>query len=455
MPPRDVATRARRAPRPGAGRQGRRRRRPRASSTSPSTPRPPASSPASIVEAGADYGHNDSEAGARINLEFVSANPTGPLHIGHTRWAALGDAMCAAAQGLRRHRGHRVLHQRRRRADGQVRRVGAGPAPRASRPRRAATPATTSTSSPPRCSQRGPDLLELPDDEALAAARAIAYPAQFAGHPGHARRLRRRTSTSGSPRLRCTTPAPSSEAVARLREQGHVFDAGRRGLAAHHRLRRRQGPGHDPGQRRADLLRRATPPTTCEEGPRLRREDLPARRRPPRLHRPAEGDRGLRRRRPGPQHRDPDRPAGQPRRRQAVQAGRQHHRAARPGQLARHRRRPLLPGALPGRLPARRSTARSCASRPTRTPCSTCSTRTRGHPTSRNRGRGRRASRGRVRPVPADHATESALLGASSPSSRGSSPRPPSCASRTGSPATSRSSPATSTTGTTAAACGR
>ena len=47
----------------------------------------------SIVAAGAAYGRNDSEAGHTINLEFISANPTGPLHIGHTRWAALGDAM--------------------------------------------------------------------------------------------------------------------------------------------------------------------------------------------------------------------------------------------------------------------------------------------------------------------------------------------------------------------------
>jgi arginyl-tRNA synthetase len=46
-----------------------------------------------IVQAAATYGHNDSEAGHVINLEFVSANPTGPLHIGHTRWAALGDAL--------------------------------------------------------------------------------------------------------------------------------------------------------------------------------------------------------------------------------------------------------------------------------------------------------------------------------------------------------------------------
>ncbi|QAV69124.1 arginine--tRNA ligase [Salinibacterium sp. UTAS2018] len=46
-----------------------------------------------IVEQGEAYGRNESLAGQTINLEFVSANPTGPLHIGHTRWAALGDSL--------------------------------------------------------------------------------------------------------------------------------------------------------------------------------------------------------------------------------------------------------------------------------------------------------------------------------------------------------------------------
>jgi arginyl-tRNA synthetase len=46
-----------------------------------------------IVDAGAAYGRNESEAGHVINLEFVSANPTGPIHLGGTRWAAVGDAL--------------------------------------------------------------------------------------------------------------------------------------------------------------------------------------------------------------------------------------------------------------------------------------------------------------------------------------------------------------------------
>lgn len=46
-----------------------------------------------ILEAGDSYGNNDYLAGRSINLEFVSANPTGPIHLGGTRWAAVGDAL--------------------------------------------------------------------------------------------------------------------------------------------------------------------------------------------------------------------------------------------------------------------------------------------------------------------------------------------------------------------------
>ncbi|UZX03837.1 arginine--tRNA ligase [Arthrobacter sp. CDRTa11] len=46
-----------------------------------------------IVEAGPAYGTTSVLAGHVVNMEFVSANPTGPLHIGHTRWAALGDSI--------------------------------------------------------------------------------------------------------------------------------------------------------------------------------------------------------------------------------------------------------------------------------------------------------------------------------------------------------------------------
>jgi len=48
---------------------------------------------AKILAAGEQYGHLDIYAGQRINLEFVSANPTGPIHLGGTRWAAVGDSL--------------------------------------------------------------------------------------------------------------------------------------------------------------------------------------------------------------------------------------------------------------------------------------------------------------------------------------------------------------------------
>ena len=46
-----------------------------------------------VLAAGTGYGNSAALAGRSINLEFVSANPTGPIHIGGTRWAAVGDAL--------------------------------------------------------------------------------------------------------------------------------------------------------------------------------------------------------------------------------------------------------------------------------------------------------------------------------------------------------------------------
>jgi arginyl-tRNA synthetase len=54
-----------------------------------------------IVEAGSAFGRGTDMAGIKMNLEFVSANPTGPIHLGGTRWAAVGDALARVfeAQG--------------------------------------------------------------------------------------------------------------------------------------------------------------------------------------------------------------------------------------------------------------------------------------------------------------------------------------------------------------------
>jgi len=54
-----------------------------------------------IVETGANYGRGSDLSGVKLNLEFVSANPTGPIHMGGTRWAAVGDSLARVfeAQG--------------------------------------------------------------------------------------------------------------------------------------------------------------------------------------------------------------------------------------------------------------------------------------------------------------------------------------------------------------------
>jgi arginyl-tRNA synthetase len=60
-----------------------------------------------VVSAGSAYGSSQILAGHRFNLEFVSANPTGPLHLGHVRWAAVGDALARVLQ----HTGAEVVRE--------------------------------------------------------------------------------------------------------------------------------------------------------------------------------------------------------------------------------------------------------------------------------------------------------------------------------------------------------
>jgi len=51
-----------------------------------------------IVGLGEAYGQVATMSGSRVNVEFISANPTGPLHLGHTRWAAVGDAIARVVE---------------------------------------------------------------------------------------------------------------------------------------------------------------------------------------------------------------------------------------------------------------------------------------------------------------------------------------------------------------------
>ncbi|MBB5697296.1 arginine--tRNA ligase [Sphingomonas yantingensis] len=62
---------------------------------------------AAIHAAGDDYGRSDVGAGVTVNVEYVSANPTGPMHMGHCRGAVVGDALSS----LLEHIGHRVIRE--------------------------------------------------------------------------------------------------------------------------------------------------------------------------------------------------------------------------------------------------------------------------------------------------------------------------------------------------------
>jgi arginyl-tRNA synthetase len=60
-----------------------------------------------VAQAGADYGRSDRGAGTTVNVEYVSANPTGPMHMGHCRGAVVGDALA----NLLEFAGHRVIRE--------------------------------------------------------------------------------------------------------------------------------------------------------------------------------------------------------------------------------------------------------------------------------------------------------------------------------------------------------
>ena len=181
-----------------------------------------------IVEAGADYGHGDALAGRRINLEFVSANPTGPLHIGHTRWAALGDAMSRVLRAA----GAEVANEYYINDAGtQMDNFGASvlaaakgePTPENGYPGRYIADLAEQVL------EREPHLLQLPDDIALHTAKEIAYELQLAEIRASLERFNvhfdvwmseRRLQDRGDDGL-----SDVDSAVERLRAQGHVYDA--------------------------------------------------------------------------------------------------------------------------------------------------------------------------------------------------------------------------------------
>jgi arginyl-tRNA synthetase len=181
-----------------------------------------------IVDAGESYGSNDALAGQTINLEFVSANPTGPLHIGHTRWAALGDSL---ARVLRASGASLTTEFYINDAGNQMDNFGASvlaslrgePTPPDG------YPGTYISDIAARVLDIEPGILDLPDDEALGQARELGYIFQLADIKASLGRFNVHFDVWFSEReLHAVDPStglsPIVEAVDRLRAQGHVYD---------------------------------------------------------------------------------------------------------------------------------------------------------------------------------------------------------------------------------------
>ncbi len=176
-----------------------------------------------IVEAGDSFGRGASESGRVVNLEFISANPTGPLHIGHTRWAALGDAMrrLLAATGADVTAEYYIND-----AGAQMNRYGASVLARArgEEPPADGYPGPDVAVRAQEVLAQRPDLLDLPEDEAVAVARDFGCQAQLQAIKDTLEQFGVRFDVWFSERGLHQGGAVE-KAIARLREQGHVFDA--------------------------------------------------------------------------------------------------------------------------------------------------------------------------------------------------------------------------------------
>jgi arginyl-tRNA synthetase len=175
-----------------------------------------------IVEAGEGYGRNDSEAGHVVNLEYISANPTGPLHLGHTRWAALGDAMgrllrASGATLTTEYYLNDAGTQMENFARSVLARAKGEPTPEGGYPGAYVDELAA------RVLAQRPDLTELPEAEALEVARDLAYPLQLDDIRETLRDFGVTFDVWFSEKSLHDGGAVE-RAVDRLREQGHVFD---------------------------------------------------------------------------------------------------------------------------------------------------------------------------------------------------------------------------------------
>ncbi|KJL30933.1 arginine--tRNA ligase [Microbacterium azadirachtae] len=181
-----------------------------------------------IVDAAEAYGRNDSQTGRSINIEFVSANPTGPLHIGHTRWAALGDAIArlldaSGATVAREFYINDAGAQMERFAGSIVAAAQGEPTPEGG------YAGSYIADIAQRVLADRPDFLSLEQSEQLLVARELGYQYQLAEQKDSLAKFNVVFDVWFSERVlhaKGDDGAPSlvDQAVDRLRVQGHVFD---------------------------------------------------------------------------------------------------------------------------------------------------------------------------------------------------------------------------------------
>jgi len=175
-----------------------------------------------VVEAGPLWGHGTSLAGRVVNVEFISANPTGPIHLGHTRWAAVGDAIARvlAAAGATVAREFYINDR-----GVQMDRFGAS------------VMAVAHGRPVPEDGYHGayvvdlaaavlaeqPGIVDLPEDEQLAAFREVAYAVQLGQQQQVLALFGTRFDVWYSERSLHESGAVE-RGLDRLREQGHVFE---------------------------------------------------------------------------------------------------------------------------------------------------------------------------------------------------------------------------------------
>lgn len=177
-----------------------------------------------VVEAGSTWGHGHSLAGKRVNVEFISANPTGPLHLGHTRWAAVGDAIARVLTAA----GAEVSTEFYINDRGvQMDKFGAS------------VMAAAHGRPVPEDGYHGgyildlaaaimmarPDIKDLPDDQQLVAFREAAYALQLRQQQQVLELFRTHFDVWFSERSLHESGAVE-RGMAKLREQGHVFEDG-------------------------------------------------------------------------------------------------------------------------------------------------------------------------------------------------------------------------------------